>query len=76
MEECILNCSGPDLGEKPEEAEDLHKPTPFESFSSRLQRFKSKFEERNRGFVQQPSFQGQLFSIEKSKSKSKNLLQF
>ena len=61
MEECILNCSGPDLGDRGDEI--LHRPTPFESFSSRLQRFKSKFNERNRGSFVQPNSQGMIFCI-------------
>ena len=56
MEECILNCSGPDLGDIDDEV--FQKPTQFESFTARLQRFKSKFNERNRGSFSQPPFQG------------------
>ena len=61
MEECILNCSGPDEGDQREDDDHKVELTPFESFSSRLQRFKSKFNERNRGSFSQPSFQGTLY---------------
>ena len=57
MEECILNCSGPDSGGI-EDVDIFQKPTQFESFTARLQRFKSKFNERNRGSFSQKPFQG------------------
>ena len=59
MEECILNCSGPDLAGAIDDGV-FQKPTQFESFTARLQRFKSKFNERNRGSFS--PFQGMKFS--------------
>ena len=51
MEECILNCSGPDPSVFAIAIDEgvFQKPTQFESFTARLQRFKSKFNERNKG---------------------------
>ena len=59
MEECILNCSGPDSGAI-DDVDIFQKPTQFESFTARLQRFKSKFNERNRGSFSQKPFQGKF----------------
>ena len=42
MEECILNCSGPDGQDDDESKEDIF-ISPVESFSAKLQRLKSSF---------------------------------
>ena len=51
MEDCILNCSGPDLGTKADLSESSLSDlvTPIKSVASRLERFKSEFKERKRG---------------------------
>ena len=52
MEDCILNCSGPDLGSSPVDLSESSLSdlvTPIKSVASRLERFKSEFKERKRG---------------------------
>ena len=54
MEECILNCSGPDNQGEDESIEDII-VSPVESFSAKLQRFKTSFNNRNRGSLKTES---------------------
>ena len=52
MEDCILNCSGPDLGSSPGDLSESSLSdlvTPIKSVASRLERFKSDFKERKLG---------------------------
>ena len=61
MEECILNCSGPDNQGEDESKEEIF-ISPLDSFSSRLHRLKTSFNNRNRGSLKTESpIQGMLF---------------
>ena len=61
MEECILNCSGPDNQGEDESKEEIF-ISPLDSFSSRLHRLKTSFNNRNRGSLKTESpIQGILF---------------
>ena len=54
MEECILNCSGPDNQGEDESKEEIF-ISPLDSFSSRLHRLKTSFNNRNRGSLKTES---------------------
>ena len=67
MEECILNCSGPDNQGEEESNEDIF-ISPLDSFSSRLSRLKTKFNNRNRGSLKTESpIQGKKMFLKKLK---------
>ena len=70
MEECILNCSGPDGQDDDESKEDIF-ISPVESFSAKLQRLKSSFISRKQvGSLTESPSQGTIqfdeFSISRN----------
>ena len=63
MEECILNCSGPDNQGEDESNEEIF-ISPLDSFSSRLHRLKTSFNNRNRGSLKTESpIQGSILFL-------------